>query len=455
MILSSRYSTRAGATWTFTTGAPLWGADYRAEGFRYAQPDGSSGQLRDTGNDDPPAPPFSLASGWLSRVRRHPSDTELGFDLFLVPTGATTEAATVAGGWWGSSGGVFIPLSTDLSVIDGQGVVYLRLALESVPKSISTASTSTISPSHASTVPNSSYEAISGASMAAPYAAGVAVALAQNPAPTTAELKSRPSAVDLLPQLAGLVSTRWAVERVPGAGRVRSPARRPRWTPLKPPVDPPPPPVLDPLPPPVEPPPPPTPPAAPPPPPPFFARPPVASAASFPTSRAGRCRQPASRSRAPAVFLAGSAAPTRAVRRSRISQEQAGRLTSPARHARERRRGAAAAAAEQSALEPGKRPIRTEMRRGPEPLIAAGLALAGGIAAAGDAAPPVPAGQEILVRFTPGAAQERALDSVGATLVERMPLGGLVRARLDPGAIARGGRPGARAAERRRRRRPG
>jgi len=62
-----------------------------------------------------------------------------------------------------------------------------------------------------------------------------------------------------------------------------------------------------------------------------------------------------------------------------------------------------------------------------------GLALAGGIAAAGDAAAPVPAAQEILVRFEPGAAQERALDAVGATLVERMPLGGLVRARLDPG----------------------
>ena len=63
-----------------------------------------------------------------------------------------------------------------------------------------------------------------------------------------------------------------------------------------------------------------------------------------------------------------------------------------------------------------------------------GLALAGSIAAAGDAAAPAPAAQEILVRFEPGAAQKRALDSVGATLVERMPLGGLVRARLGPGA---------------------
>jgi subtilisin family serine protease len=75
------------------------------------------------------------------------------------------------------------------------------------------------------------------------------------------------------------------------------------------------------------------------------------------------------------------------------------------------------------------------MRRGPGAALLAvlGLAFAGGIAAAGDAAAPAPAAQEILVRFAPGAAQKRALDSVGATLVERMPLGGLVRARLDPG----------------------
>ena len=37
------------------------------------------------------------------------------------------------------------------------------------------------------------------------------------------------------------------------------------------------------------------------------------------------------------------------------------------------------------------------------------------------------------MRFEPGAAQARALDSVGATLVERLPLGGLVRAKLDAG----------------------
>ena len=76
------------------------------------------------------------------------------------------------------------------------------------------------------------------------------------------------------------------------------------------------------------------------------------------------------------------------------------------------------------------------MRRSPGAALLAvlGLAFAGGIAAAGDAAAPAPAAHEILVRFEPGAAQERALEAVGATLVERMPLGGLVRARLEPGA---------------------
>jgi subtilisin family serine protease len=62
-----------------------------------------------------------------------------------------------------------------------------------------------------------------------------------------------------------------------------------------------------------------------------------------------------------------------------------------------------------------------------------GLAFAGGVAATGDAAARAPAAREILVRFEPGAAPKRALESVGAAFVERMPLGGLVRARLDPG----------------------
>jgi thermitase len=75
------------------------------------------------------------------------------------------------------------------------------------------------------------------------------------------------------------------------------------------------------------------------------------------------------------------------------------------------------------------------MTRGPGAALLAvlGLALAGAFAASGDAAAPQQGAREILVRFEPGAAQERALHAAGATLVERLPLGGLVRARLDSG----------------------
>jgi subtilisin family serine protease len=61
------------------------------------------------------------------------------------------------------------------------------------------------------------------------------------------------------------------------------------------------------------------------------------------------------------------------------------------------------------------------------------LGLAGGVASAsgGEARPLSP--QELVVRFQPGAAQKRALEAVGATLVERAPVSGLVRARLEPG----------------------
>ena len=61
------------------------------------------------------------------------------------------------------------------------------------------------------------------------------------------------------------------------------------------------------------------------------------------------------------------------------------------------------------------------------------LALAGGLAAASEEAPASTKPQELLVRFEPGASQQRALDSVGGTVVERLPLGDLVRVRLDGG----------------------
>jgi subtilisin family serine protease len=75
------------------------------------------------------------------------------------------------------------------------------------------------------------------------------------------------------------------------------------------------------------------------------------------------------------------------------------------------------------------------MMRGREAalLAACALVLAGGLAASSDGAATPANSQELVIRFEPGAAQKRALEAVGATLVERDPVGGLVRARLERG----------------------
>lgn len=62
------------------------------------------------------------------------------------------------------------------------------------------------------------------------------------------------------------------------------------------------------------------------------------------------------------------------------------------------------------------------------------LGFAGGLAAASDGAAPVPRPAELLVRFEPGASQARALATVGARIVERLPARGFVRVQLEPGA---------------------
>jgi subtilisin family serine protease len=75
------------------------------------------------------------------------------------------------------------------------------------------------------------------------------------------------------------------------------------------------------------------------------------------------------------------------------------------------------------------------MTRGPGAalLTVCALALAGGLAAAGAGASTPAPRPELLVKFAPGASSERALDAVGATAVQRLRFGGVVRAKLDPG----------------------
>ena len=61
------------------------------------------------------------------------------------------------------------------------------------------------------------------------------------------------------------------------------------------------------------------------------------------------------------------------------------------------------------------------------------LALASGFASASDGAAPQPGPRELLVRFERGASQRDALATVNGTIVERLPVRGLVRVRLDSG----------------------
>ena len=80
------------------------------------------------------------------------------------------------------------------------------------------------------------------------------------------------------------------------------------------------------------------------------------------------------------------------------------------------------------------------MTRGPGAAIltACALALAGGLAAAGDGAATQPAPVELLVRFEPGAPQDRALGSVDARVVDRLRGQRLALVRLSPGVSAVG-----------------
>jgi subtilisin family serine protease len=134
--------------------------------------------------------------------------TELAFDYFTLYGSLDPSNWTFLDAWTGSTQGAFVTLSSDLSAFDGQ-YVFLRLGLESDEAVVDDgAYVDDLRVRCVNSVANT-YDLLDGTSMATPHVAGVAaLTLDDSPGLTTAALKTRLlDAVDVLPQLNGLVST--------------------------------------------------------------------------------------------------------------------------------------------------------------------------------------------------------------------------------------------------------
>jgi subtilisin family serine protease len=154
--------------------------------------------------------PFSLAGrqgcmveNWLRLA------AEFQYDYFVVQAGTTTAASTALGGWTGDSSGAFVPVTNDLSAFDGMGAVYLRLRF--VSDALFNFDGAYVDNTAVKCLNNgaAAYNTISGTSMATPHVAGVAaLALADDPALTTAQLKAAVlSGIDVISGLGSHVST--------------------------------------------------------------------------------------------------------------------------------------------------------------------------------------------------------------------------------------------------------
>lgn len=150
---------------------------------------------------------FGCAADYQMRL-----DTEFDFDFFWLER-ATSSAGPweTVNGWTGSSGGGFMPITDDLSAADGQPSVFLRLRLTSdeiitddgvyIEDLAVKCQSNTFGPT--------SFQTLSGTSMASPHVAGVAaLKWAQTPAATVAAVKTAILAgVDPKSSLAGVVGT--------------------------------------------------------------------------------------------------------------------------------------------------------------------------------------------------------------------------------------------------------